>query len=67
MLPLPDAKVREEIFRLHIGEAHKRSDSDYKTLAQLTEGYVSVIPSLFDNLGLDTPALISALWSMMPL
>lgn len=35
---MPDLKAREEIFRLHIGLDQKLSDSDYKCLAQLTEG-----------------------------
>jgi len=36
---MPDVKVREEIFKLRIGGHEKLTDADYKTLAQLTEGY----------------------------
>ena len=37
---MPDVKVREEIFKLHIGEkCHNFSDENFKLLAQSTEGF----------------------------
>lgn len=40
LLPIPDMKAREEIFRLHIGEhPHDLKEDDFKYLANLTEGY----------------------------
>jgi len=39
LLPIPDLKAREEIFRLHVGENHNLSDEEFKVLSQLTEGY----------------------------
>ena len=36
---MPDIKVREEIFRLHVRENHSLSDENFKLLAQLTEGF----------------------------
>lgn len=39
LLPMPDLKVREDIFKLRIGGHEKLTDSDYKSLAQLTDGY----------------------------
>jgi len=40
LLPLPNAKAREEIFRLRIGDhPHELLDEDFKYLAKLSEGY----------------------------
>ena len=33
LLPMPDLKAREEIFRLHIDMRQKLSDNEYKSLA----------------------------------
>lgn len=39
LIPLPDAKAREEIIKLHMGERNKLSNSDLKTIADMTEGF----------------------------
>jgi len=40
LLPMPDIKAREEIFRLHLGDRpHDLLEEDFKTLANMTNGY----------------------------
>ena len=39
LIPIPDIKAREEIFRLHVGKDHNLSDENFKLLAKMTEGF----------------------------
>jgi len=39
LLPMPDIKIREEIFRIRVGSLAKLNDQDFKILAELTDGY----------------------------
>ena len=55
LVPMPNEKVRKEIFKLHAGDHHSLTEDEFLTLGQLTEGYSGSDISTLVNEALTRP------------